>query len=145
MSRVIKFRAWWQKKKKMLHEVHDYYDTLGDAEHGNTEEPESSFGCILDNCDKYEVMQFTGLTDRNGVEVYEGDVVTAHYFYFEGGAEADGTHTGVVTYSEWASFGIDAGGNHGWLEIGETTHFEEPCIEVIGNKYEHPHLLEAKP
>lgn len=133
MSRVIKFRAWWHKKKKMLHEVHDFYDTLGDAEHGNTEEPESSFGCILDNCDKYEVMQFTGLTDRNGVEIYEGDILESEH--------------PVMPYPnkpkllvEWMN---DKNNWNGWNFIPSV--IDDFGMTVIGNIYENSELLEAKP
>jgi len=64
MSRQIKFRAWSNGQKAML-EVGDNYGTTHD----------------LDCCNYFksgqdvELMQFTGLTDKNGKDIYEGDIL----------------------------------------------------------------------
>jgi len=118
--RQIKFRAWWIKEKTMLHNVQSFYDTLGDKKHGNEYEPEQSFGGLLDYPDEYIVMQYTGLKDKNGKEIYEGDTFEI--------TDGDG----------WVV------GKHEAKMDCETLCVDDRCIgEVIGNIYENPELLEA--
>lgn len=69
------------------------------------------------------VGQFTGLTDKNGVRVFEGDIVCIF----------DGEYfSGVVKYSnEQGSFTVDDTSLHYWVSD----------IEVIGNVHDNPELL----
>jgi uncharacterized phage protein (TIGR01671 family) len=109
--REIKFRAWLYKDKKMQ------YESLFRAE---------KFG----GRDCEIIMQFTGLHDKNGKEIYEGDICHSKNHepsnykveFFEGGF--------CLTCE--GAYPIDI--NHFFPSIG-------CCIEVIGNVYENSDLL----
>ncbi len=93
-------------------------------------------------------MQYTCLKDKKGVEIYEGDIV-------EGGFER---HRGVVSFGLYANpFGSDEwtgyqgfyikwSKDHADMTRGDigywTSKGMETAIEVIGNIYENPELLE---
>lgn len=125
--RKIKFRAWNESSKTMT----TPYLWINN---------ENMAGQRLVDAPTHQLMQFTGLHDKNGREIYEGDIVKAHSFVFDGG-EGDLCFTGVVTFTHDFCFGIKA--DRSTYAFFETSHFEEPCIEVIGNIHETPELLDG--
>ena len=84
--------------------------------------------------DRKSVGQYTGLKDKDGVEIYEGDIVSGRDSLQEGFLV-----TGVVDY-ENGSFIIksDLAIHYRWLEV--EMYFYE--LKVIGNSHENPELLE---
>ena len=111
MSRVIKFRAW--NGEEISHS-----DECNSLEH--------FFACYSDGFGGYQpaIMQFTGLHDVNGVEIYEGDIVECdEHFYYE------------ISWSEKY---------HAWnaSECGGLTDLPKE-IKVIGNIHQNPELLES--
>lgn len=125
--REIKFRAWDEMEKLMFREQE--YNTYEEI---NIDEGELIAGSNDENGDWYELklMQFTGLKDKNGKEIYEGDIVLIDWK-----DNRYGKHKGIVEWNiEQAcwEFGAGATSELDWSH------------EVIGNIYENPELLEEK-
>ncbi|WP_417536137.1 YopX family protein [Methylophaga sp.] len=78
--------------------------------------------------------QYTGIEDKNGVEIFDGDIVNWHAFDWQGG---DINGVGKVVIEDIGPT-ID-GDKHMLID---TSYFEDNCIEVIGNTYQNPELLE---
>ena len=151
----IKFRAWCISERKMYHEVQCAYDyTLmyyPDAFDGEPA-PAACFQELL-NSDDFIVEQYTGLKDKNGVEIYEGDIVLMHRFLFEG-VEVEKQIGGVIGWGEYGVTlrqirnkyieeycGYDAG--EGELYLTYLYGLHEDSWEVIGNIHQNPELLEV--
>ena len=117
MKREIKFRAWDTVYKNMNHEHFVIYPN------GKVEYPESGWD-LQGYFDKTSIlMQYTGLRDKHGVEIYEGDIVQ-HEFEGEYGPYE---HRDTVDYYGCAFYPV----------------CEKPGSEfkVIGNIYQNPELL----
>ena len=122
------FRAWTEEGKVMYYDVYPSKDDtllLSYDEIAFDEVPASDF--IL--------MQSTGLKDKNGKEIFEGDIVKYK--------SSCHTYTEEVAYDKhFAGFGVrDA--NAGiiftfWVLAGD---IDLSSLEVIGNIYENPELL----
>lgn len=125
MSREIKFRAWLTEDNRMVPwerlwlELEDGYG--GVFEQGERKEDMTS---------DFELMQYTGLKDKNGVEIYESDVIRFKDLTYKDAPE----RIGVVQFRN-GSFCISTEftTNYAWL------NYER---EVIGNIYENVDLLE---
>ena len=127
---VPKFRAWDKFDKVML----DVHGINYDAEGIWTKEvfDDEDTGDFIYFCD-IELLQSTGLKDKNGKLIYEGDIL--HH-------KVQGT--GVVFYpyrDTMASFGIINVNTNFRRNLQDTA---KAGYEIIGNKFEQPHLLEEE-
>lgn len=119
----LKFRAW-DKEFKEIYDVDMIRFFSGIIEVDNESDHQT------DKISKYEVMQFTGITDKNGKEIFEGDILKC----FNGSQDKVGTVVQVFyddTYTGYYPFNRD--------EVGFNTNSNS--IEVIGNIYENEILI----
>lgn len=135
MQREIKFRAW-DKRKNIMRDV----ECVGSV-FSRSEVYDTSNGREWVMNDHIELMQYTGLKDKNGKEIYEGDIVRAKY------------NTGKeliqdVVFNE-SRFALHMGSNgcQSWNPMPTTaTHLKDRLycveVEVIGNIYENQDLLQ---
>ena len=126
---LLRFRAWLKKRQEMDNEI-DHISWL-----------EDELYCIGDgitymvSAEDLVLMQSTGLVDKNGKEIFEGDVV--RQVRTQPTTENE-TITGVVTMIEGAWLimnDCEQLASYLWSETDEN--------EIIGNIYENRELLEA--
>ena len=102
--------------------------------------PDSFVGREMSGCEKGDDQQFTGLLDKNSVEIYEGDILLGRYI-----------HANMVVYYDSGQCGYELGCDWDAEEesYGATEHLlddrnweqEETEWEVIGNICENEELL----
>lgn len=121
-----KFRTWNSETKEI--EVFKTYEEISEL-----------FLALSADDGFYSIMQSTCLFDKNGKEIFEGDIVT------------DGEFARIVQYHQTLGFYMfDEEGNERFFSDSATLEdFEEDAkivseiLEIIGNVYENPELLEV--
>ena len=124
--RELKFRVWEEREKE--------YDTWSYILDDSGNLFRNAYGALI-KCDKkdYIIEQYTGLKDKNGEMVYEGDIVLDCY---------DGDDAFIVEWDkDTASFILTDTDNIICVNFYE--YFPDKELEVIGNIHENQELLEA--
>ena len=132
MSRVIKFRAWDTRKNKMYSAEELGQDELTINPDGRGFVNVSSSSQRLSQYMHHiHPLQFTGLLDKNGKEIYEGDILKIEH------EERDTIITDVKMMD--GAFCVKSS----WNEYYPMASLARPGdgLEIIGNIYEHSHLL----
>ena len=134
--REIKFRAWNTEIKK--------WEFVTTGEDSSKEEAEknhftTSVACVFGGNNHCVIQQYTGLLDKNGVEIYEGDIV------------ADKKIDGSIYQKEevkWGTYNVGCNDEYDFYVNGAYVENEymyssmiDGSCEVIGNIYENPELL----
>lgn len=136
MNREVKFRAWENNLKEII------------------PVEEINFNSLMINqttawrfIDEVELMQYTGLKDKNGVEIYEGDIVEFNGLYEIKFGEHGVPNAETESYQDLAT-GFYFKAQHDLKDV-EPFSFDIPLnkiyaseCEVLDNVFENPELLE---
>ena len=131
-NREIKFRAWNKKDKIMYQNIQKGFE-FTDLSHYTFNEflgyPDG-----MGDCHEWEVMQYTGLKDKNGKEIYEGDILKWR-------ARGEAENEKVIAYVYWIN-------SESCFCVGDEDAEDGYCIgdvgryaEIIGNIFKNPNLI----
>lgn len=121
--RVIKFRVWDCELKEM---IYDAQDESGYESDGFTD--------FLHQESRYKVMQFTGLLDKSGKEIYEGDILAINNI---------SNIKYEVRFGNYEPYGSNER-QQGFYLYDDSDNSTIPLTEnykIVGNIYENPELL----
>jgi YopX protein len=120
MKKVLKFRVWCNTTKHFT-DIPFYSCSGGQLLWHHTVNE-----ITISNIDEgdYEVQQFTGLKDKNGKEIYEGDVITG---YFDMGPAGMTINTAIVRWTNKEGY--------------QWVYWDLNSIEVVGNIFDNLELL----
>ena len=132
--RQIKFQIYWIAGHEML------YDKNNDLEFRDNENyPITYLSDATNHPESYKVRQYTGLKDKNGTEIYDGDYIRYSTRTINGSIY---THVCRVFQHESGTWRIEGyhEDNHSYETKG-TVYAVHLICEVIGNIYENPELV----
>lgn len=136
---IPKFRAWNEKTKSFI----NYGDLVLDLESGKVYAGDIGLmDSVIDVTDQIDLMQSTGLKDKNGVEIFEGDFVVGQQ-YLTTDLRTPFEIKGVVKYSKRNTMFYLDNDSFGHQKFMSSLGSSIYQYEVLGNIYTNPELLEA--
>ena len=153
MNREIKFRTWDSVHNRMIYikdtascgysnefDIYELYFEENNLKYRGYDDFDDDFGGTIVNETELPIMEYTGLKDKNGVEIYEGDICKGNGF-------SDEDNLFVIKYGkyktkEWKDRNIINTYQYGWyaeyVKTKDQVHLVTPNgIEVVGNIYEN--------
>jgi uncharacterized phage protein (TIGR01671 family) len=123
--REIKFRVWDKKQRHMAIQGTPDIETLGGFAFHWFDDEELAKGDLI-------LMQYTGLKDQNGKEIYEGDIL-----------EQDGAKI-VIKSEDWVEFYAECLDEYhpNWCEDWIRDFYRISRFTIVGNILENPELVE---
>ena len=157
--REIKFRAW-DKRNQIMVEPENIRNLVDGAPRREQKKPSSLFDCLYERLDDEAVilMQFTGLRDKAGREIYGGDILSVNWSIKNDSHDSEWkleVHKAIIEWRRngwfisWSYFSkpFDMGNKEiCWYE--DYNHSNAPGsfqkltdFEIIGNVHENPELM----
>ena len=134
MNREIKFRAWYKILERIIYDDELEFSSsiykLAEA--------------LKDVSDGRILMQFTGLLDKNGKEIYEGDIIQWGYGECKECGQEHKKRSGEVYWNDFSACYQTSNGDYLISNRGNTQlkgNGERDDLEIIGNIYENPELI----
>jgi uncharacterized phage protein (TIGR01671 family) len=124
--REIKFRAWGKNSKEFLQDKNGYGLTLKEIQN-------------IADIDLWEFQQFTGIIDKNGKEIYEGDVVKTPQQKYIKQWVVEYDYDGNLILSNQINSEMSLYDFEDMILNKENCYIKD--IEVIGNIFENPELI----
>ena len=129
----IKMRAWL-KQDKVIVEVLEW------IHNGRIGVSIDDSGSFIKQPEDVEIMMFTGLSDKQGKEIYEGDIILIPEGFYGDNAMSMTKERKAVVEHDVCDFDDDGSGFY----IGLPDDCKWSDCEIIGNIHENPELLESK-
>lgn len=133
---IPKFKAWNKVREEMINDCDLVITSNGSVLAGDLNYDVES-GMLADVTDNVVIMLSTGLKDKNGVGIFEGDIVEFKYPY----DKRIKTKGVIVRNDNKACFGISMKETTEQYELYRIT--AENYLTVIGDVYQNPELLEG--
>jgi len=130
--REIKFRAWDGKEMYSGWSFEDIYAGRDESSVACGDSEDRWREWVSPNWEEAHIMQYTGLNDKYGKEIYEGDIVKAR--------NKEGEYKDFIGKIEWCG-SCCLGYRVQFIGIGNNENITNfPDIEIIGNIYANPEL-----